>query len=41
MTLSCTDPIQNPVGFDRGLTIDLESYGAEFETTVILETEFH
>ena len=30
-----------PAGFDRGLTIDLESYGAEFDTTVILETEFH
>ena len=27
-------------GFDRGLAIDLESYGAEFDTTVILETEF-
>ena len=24
-----------------GLAIDLESYGAEFDTTVILETEFH
>ena len=24
-----------------GLTIDLESYGTEFDTTVILETEFH
>ena len=23
------------------LTIDLESYDAEFDTTVILETEFH
>ena len=23
------------------LAIDLESYGAEFDTTVILETEFH
>ena len=30
-----------PAGFDRGLTIDLESYDAEFDTTVILETEFH
>ena len=30
-----------PVGFDRGLAIDLESYDAEFDTTVILETEFH
>ena len=29
-----------PAGFDRGLAIDLESYGAEFDTTVILETEF-
>ena len=25
----------------RGLTIDLESYDAEFDTTLILETEFH
>ena len=25
----------------RGLTIDLESYDAKFDTTVILETEFH
>ena len=24
-----------------GLAIDLESYGAEFDNTVILETEFH
>ena len=24
-----------------GLAIDLESYGAKFDTTVILETEFH
>ena len=24
-----------------GLTIDLASYGAEFDTTIILETEFH
>ena len=24
-----------------GLAIDLESYGAEFDTTVILEAEFH
>ena len=23
-----------PAGFDRGLVIDLESYGAEFDTTV-------
>ena len=30
-----------PAGFDRGLTIDLESYDAKFDTTVILETEFH
>ena len=30
-----------PAGFDRGLAIDLESYGAGFYTTVILETEFH
>ena len=28
-------------GFDRGWAIDLESCGAEFDTTVILETEFH
>ena len=30
-----------PAGFDRGLAIDLESYDAEFDTTVILETGFH
>ena len=30
-----------PAGFDRGLAIDLKSYDAEFDTTVILETEFH
>ena len=30
-----------PAWFDRGLVIDLESYGPEFDTTVILETEFH
>ena len=29
------------LGFDGGVTIDLESYDAEFDTTVILETEFH
>ena len=26
-----------PAGVDRGLTMDLESYDAEFDTTVILE----
>ena len=30
-----------PAGSDRRLAIDLESYDAEFDTTVILETEFH
>ena len=30
-----------PGGFDRGLTIDLESYDADSDTTVILETELH
>ena len=36
-------PIQpgSPSWFDRGLTIDLENYDAEFDTTVILKTEFH
>ena len=29
------------MGLTGGLAIDLESYGAEFDTTVILETEFH
>ena len=32
---------QTHLGFDRGLTIDLESYGTEFDTIVILETLFH
>ena len=30
-----------PAGFDRGLAIDLKSYDAEFDTTVIFEIEFH
>ena len=29
------------MGLTGGLTIDLESYDTEFDTTVILETEFH
>ena len=28
-------------GFDRGWSIDLKSYDAEFDTTVILQTDFH
>ena len=30
-----------PNWFDRWLAIDLENYDTEFDTTVILETEFH
>ena len=30
-----------PAGFDRVLTIDWESYDAEFDSIVILETDFH
>ena len=30
-----------PAEFERGLTIELERYDAKFDTTVILETEFH
>ena len=29
------------LGLTGGFAIDLESYGAEFDTTAILETEFH
>ena len=28
-------------GFDKGLTHNLESYAAQFDTTIILGTEFH
>ena len=53
MTFSCTEATQSfishfnqyslvdPSWDNRELAIDLERYGAEFDTTVILETEFH